>query len=182
MVAAGPRLPKPIGGDNGGDEPLRISLGEGMMGEARPRVQLCLLNCSAWWGRAPQAWTASGSRGRKQHGRCRRRRQLEAAPGRLARDICGRLPQARHSARRQPLRQPDVRELRSGASLWCNVELGQRRHRRDDRRSRFRAIPSDERPDAGFPWRVHGARHGHRRSLIGQSRDALQRRIAGFRV
>jgi hypothetical protein len=32
MVATGPRLPKPIGGDSGGDEPLRISLGEGMMG------------------------------------------------------------------------------------------------------------------------------------------------------
>jgi hypothetical protein len=32
MVATGPRLPKPIGGDTGGDEPLRISLGEGMMG------------------------------------------------------------------------------------------------------------------------------------------------------
>jgi magnesium chelatase subunit H len=32
MVATGPRLPKPIGGDMGGDEPLRISLGEGMMG------------------------------------------------------------------------------------------------------------------------------------------------------
>ncbi len=32
MVATGPRLPKPIGGDAGGDEPLRISLGEGMMG------------------------------------------------------------------------------------------------------------------------------------------------------
>ncbi|EFN57308.1 hypothetical protein CHLNCDRAFT_143922 [Chlorella variabilis] len=31
MVATGPRLPKPIGGDTGGDEPLRISLGEGMM-------------------------------------------------------------------------------------------------------------------------------------------------------
>lgn len=43
MVAAGPRLPKPIGGDNGGDEPLRISLGEGMMGELclRLRVGLC---------------------------------------------------------------------------------------------------------------------------------------------
>lgn len=135
MVAAGPRLPKPIGGDNGGDEPLRISLGEGMMGEMRPRVQLCLLNCKIWWGRALQAWTAPGSRGGKQHGRCCWRRQPEAAPRRLARDICGRLPRARHSARRQPLRQPDVREARFGASVWCNVELKQRRRRRLQRLS-----------------------------------------------
>ena len=44
MVATGPRLPKPIGGDMGGDEPLRISLGEGMMGESARLVFPALLS------------------------------------------------------------------------------------------------------------------------------------------
>ena len=46
MVATGPRLPKPIGGDSGGDEPLRISLGEGMMG-ACALILLPLLHAAA---------------------------------------------------------------------------------------------------------------------------------------
>jgi hypothetical protein len=33
MVATGPRPPMTIGGNRGGDEPLKINLGEGMMGE-----------------------------------------------------------------------------------------------------------------------------------------------------
>lgn len=33
MVAAGPRPPMSMGGSNGGDEPLKINLGSGMMGE-----------------------------------------------------------------------------------------------------------------------------------------------------
>ncbi len=58
MVAAGPRLPKPIGGDNGGDEPLRISLGEGMMGELCSRHYLSV---SAQQGPAQEAPTGPSS-------------------------------------------------------------------------------------------------------------------------
>lgn len=70
MVATGPRLPKPIGGDMGGDEPLRISLGEGMMGEsARLAFPALLSTCQLALQQAAQRW--AGLPQRPVAARCR---------------------------------------------------------------------------------------------------------------
>jgi hypothetical protein len=75
MVATGPRLPKPIGGDSGGDEPLRISLGEGMMG-ARWQFWIGFL------GVQPSLRRRAGSSATAGHGSLRRPQALGV--GRLA--------------------------------------------------------------------------------------------------
>jgi hypothetical protein len=73
MVATGPRLPKPIGGDMGGDEPLRISLGEGMMGAflngrlvlvwcKQPRSCLVSLTCQSHCPSQAQLCSQAGQR------------------------------------------------------------------------------------------------------------------------